>query len=133
MQYLLDTNVCIDVLRKREPALSRIRTVPRHACAISTVTTYELLTGAKRSKDPIGETAKIRQFVLNVHELAFDPFAADRAAEVRADLERQGLVIGPYDLLLAGHALSRRLILVTDNTREFSRVSGLIIENWRAA
>ena len=103
MQYLLDTNVCIDVLRKREPALSRIRTVPRHACAISTVTTYELLTGAKRSKDPIGEAAKIRQFVLNVHELAFDPFAADRAAEVRADLERQGLVIGPYDLLLAGH------------------------------
>lgn len=131
MRYLLDTNTCIDVLRKREPVLSRISTVPRHACALSTVTTYELLTGAKKSLDPAGETAKIRQFVSGIHELSFGPFEADQAAQVRADLERQGLVIGPYDLLLAGHALSRGLTLVTDNIREFGRVSGLAIENWR--
>ncbi len=131
MQYLLDTNACVDVLRKREPVLSRISAVPRQACAISTVTTYELLTGAKRSADPAGEVAKIQRFVMSIHELAFDPFAADRAAQVRAELETLGMVIGPYDLLLAGHALSRGLVLVTNNVREFSRVTGLTLEDWR--
>lgn len=131
MRYLLDTNVCIDVLRKREPVISRMALVPRHACAVSTVTTYELLTGAKKSADPVGEIAKIRYFVMSLHELAFGPFEANHAAQVRADLERRGIVIGPYDLLLAGHALSRGLTLVTDNAREFSRVEGLSIENWR--
>lgn len=132
MRYLLDTNTCIDVLRRREPVLSRISSIPRGDCAVSTVTTYELLVGAEKSADPFGEKAKIGQFVRTLTELAFDPFAASQAAQVRALLEAGGMSIGPYDLLLAGHALAAKLTFVTDNVGEFSRVPGLLIENWRA-
>ena len=132
VQYLLDTNTCIDVLRRREPVLSHINSISRSDCAVSTVTTYELLVGAEKSADPIGEKAKIGQFVRTITELAFDPLAARQAAQVRALLEARGLVIGPYDMLLAGHALAAKLIFVTNNVAEFNRVSGLLIENWRA-
>ncbi len=132
MRYLLDTNTCIDVLRRREPVLSHIRSISRDDCAVSTVTTFELLVGAEKSADPIGEKAKIGEFVRTLTELAFDPFAASQAAQVRAQLETRGLAIGPYDILLAGHALAANLTFVTDNVGEFSRVPGLAVENWRA-
>ena len=131
MRYLLDTNTCIDVLRRRQPALSRIAEVSREDCAISTVTTYELLVGAEKLPNPNIEKDKISQFVRTLNELSFDPFAASHAAQVRAFLEGRGQVIGPYDILLAGHALATNLTFVTNNVGEFSRVPGLTIENWR--
>ena len=131
MRYLLDTNTCVDVLRRREPVLSHISSIPRDDCAVSTVTTFELLVGAEKSANPIAEKEKIGQFVRTVNELSFDPFAASQAAQVRALLEARGQVIGPFDILLAGHALATNLTFVTNNVGEFSRVPGLVIENWR--
>ena len=132
MRYLFDTNTCIDVLRRREPVLSRISAIPREDCAMSTITTYELLVGVEKSANPSTEKDKIGHFVRTLNELSFDPFAASRAAQVRALLEARGQPIGPYDILLAGHALATNLIFVTNNVGEFSRVPGLTIENWRA-
>ncbi len=79
---------------------------------------------------PAQERSKIELLLTTVWEIPFDADAARQSARVRALLESQGLPIGPYDVLLAGHALARSLILVTANTSEFSRVPGLVLENW---
>lgn len=95
------------------------------------VTVYELLCGAEKAQYPTREREKIERFVSAIIELPFDRAAAESAARVRMELERAGTPIGPYDLLIAGQALGDKLILVTDNTREFKRVSGLQVESWQ--
>jgi tRNA(fMet)-specific endonuclease VapC len=100
-------------------------------CAVSTVTEYELFTGVEKCANPVKERAKVHLLLSVVQQMPFDSGAAKEAARVRAILESQGQPIGPYDLLLAGQALVGSLILVTANTKEFSRVSGLILENWQ--
>jgi tRNA(fMet)-specific endonuclease VapC len=99
-------------------------------CAISSVTAYELHTGVEKCANPAQERSKVELLLTTVWEMPFDPDAARESARVRALLESQGQPIGPYDILLAGQALAHSLILVTDNTREFSRVPGLTLENW---
>ena len=99
--------------------------------AISTITSYELYTGVAKCSDPSREAAKVGILLRAVHTLPFDAAAAQEAARSRARLESQGSPIGPYDVLLAGHALAAGLILVTANTAEFTRVAGLTVENWR--
>jgi tRNA(fMet)-specific endonuclease VapC len=102
-------------------------------CAVSTVTTYELMTGAQKCHRPDVERQKVDALLGTVHELPFDRTAADRAAHVRADLEKTGVGIGPYDVMLAGQALAAGLTLVTANANEFSRVKGLRAVDWRHA
>ena len=99
-------------------------------CAVSMVTVYELFCGAEKSQAPAQERQKVERFVSAIIELSFDRVAAEAAARIRADLERQGQPIGPYDLLIAGHALANGLTLVTNNVQEFQRVSGLKLETW---
>lgn len=99
---------------------------------ISTITAYELFTGVAKCADPPRERAKVEGLLNTVCQLPFDAAAAGEAAWIRAALEATGQTIGPYDLLLAGHALSLRLVLVTNNTAEFARVVGLALENWQA-
>jgi tRNA(fMet)-specific endonuclease VapC len=130
MRYLLDTNTCIAAMRQNPTVVRRMAAVAPSDCAISTITTYELRTGMEKCADPAKELAKVNLLLATVHELAFDASAAREAARVRANLEARGLLIGPYDLLLSGHALSTSLILVTDNIGEFSRVPALTLENW---
>ncbi|MCI0378025.1 MAG: PIN domain-containing protein [Gemmataceae bacterium] len=101
-------------------------------CAISTVTSYELFTGVEKCSVPAKERAKVELLLKTVHEVAFDSAAAIQAARLRAILESQGQPIGPYDTLLAGQALALSLILVSANTKEFARVSGLKLENWQS-
>lgn len=132
MRYLLDTNICIAAMRNNALVVARMAAVPPADCVISTITSYELYTGVEKCADPAKELAKVRSLVATVRELPFDVPAAREAARQRALLEAQGRMIGPYDILLAGHALSAGLILVTANTGEFSRVPGLRLENWRA-
>jgi len=131
MRYLLDTNTCIDVMRNHSQVTRRMSNVLPDDLAISSITSYELFTGVEKCSDPGRERAKVQLPLATVHEMSFDDTAAAHAAVVRATLERQGLPIGPYDVLLAGHARSSGLILVTANTREFSRVVGLQVENWQ--
>ncbi|MBI5759591.1 MAG: type II toxin-antitoxin system VapC family toxin [Planctomycetales bacterium] len=130
MRYLLDTNMCIAVMRKHPQVTQRMAAVSPDECAISSITSYELFTGIEKCSDPTKERAKVQLLLNTVHELPFDDAAAAHAANIRATLEQQGQPIGPYDVLLAGQARSCGLILVTANTREFIRVSGLQIENW---
>lgn len=100
-------------------------------CAVSMVTVYELFRGVVKAQDPAKERQKVERFVSAIIELPLDRGAAETAARIRADLERQGQSIGPYDLLIAGQALTSGLTLVTNNRQEFQRVSGLKLESWR--
>ena len=130
MRYLLDTNTCISAM-KNEPALvARMSAVSPGECAISTITSYELYTGVEKCSDPRRESAKVATLLTTVQTLPFDTAAARQAAQIRADLEFRGCPIGPYDVLLAGHALAAGLVLISANTAEFSRVAGLAVENW---
>lgn len=131
MPYLLDTNTCIDALRNEPRTVARMSSASPGDCAISTITSYELYTGVEKCSDPAREAAKIGTLLSTVQVLPFDAAAAREAARRRAELESRGLTIGPYDILLAGHALGAGLILVTANTAEFARLAGLAIENWR--
>ncbi|MEZ7137813.1 MULTISPECIES: type II toxin-antitoxin system VapC family toxin [Komagataeibacter] len=130
LRYLLDTNLCIRVLRDRPQGLRpRFNSCAEELC-ISDVVLYELLYGAERSSDPVRTRREVEHFAVRLAVLPFDSEAAAHTADIRADLERNGRIIGPYDLMIAGHARSKGLIVVTGNLREFQRVEGLRTENW---
>jgi len=130
MRYLLDTNTCIAVMRKKPTVVRRMTAVSFDECAVSTITTYELFTGIEKCPSPAKERARVDLFLKTVQALPFDDGAARAAGRMRALLESQGQSIGPYDYLLAGHASTLSLILVSANTREFERIPGLIVKNW---
>lgn len=132
MGYLLDTNTCIAAMRHRAAVLQRLAAVAPADCAISSITTYELYTGIEKCADPTKESAKVDLLLATVAELVFDGPATRDAGRIRALLESQGRMIGAYDVLLAGHARSAGLTLVTANVAEFSRVPGLHWEDWQA-
>ncbi|MBS0561994.1 MAG: PIN domain-containing protein, partial [Proteobacteria bacterium] len=103
------------------------------ALCLSDVVLYELLYGAERSNDPPRVRREVEHFAARLTVLPFDSGAAAHSAEIRAELERRGATIGPYDLMIAGHARSRGLVVVTGNLGEFRRVQGLRCEDWLAA
>ena len=109
----------------------KLQTLTPDDCGISAITSFELFAGAARARDPGRETQKVHQLVDVVEELPFDADAARRAGALRSELEEAGTPIGPYDLLIAAHALALELALVTVNSGEFGRVAGLRLENWR--
>ena len=128
--YLLDTDVCSYLMKRRHPALvERVRRFAPGELKISVVTVYELEFGARRSGRP--EIRRVIQaFLENVEVLHFDPPAAREAGEIRACLTAAGTPIGANDLLIAGHARALGAVLVTNNVGEFSRVRDLRLENW---
>jgi len=128
MLDLLDTNTCIAAVRHHVLVLQRMAAVAPADCAISSITTYELYTGIEKCADPAKELAKVNLWLATVSELVFDGQAARDAGRIRALLESRGCMIGAYDVLLAGHARSLGLTLVTDNVSEFRRVPGLNLE-----
>jgi tRNA(fMet)-specific endonuclease VapC len=132
MRYLLDTNTCIAAMRSHAKVVQRMSALSPADCVVSTVTTYELLTGVEKCADPPQERSKVDLLLNTLTQLPFDFIASAEAARIRAALEAKGQVIGPYDLLLAGQALALSLILVSANVGEFSRVPGLTVENWEA-
>jgi len=131
MRYLLDTNTCISVMRNEPAVVARMSASSPGDCAISAITAYELYTGVEKCSDPGRENTKVGTLLKTVHTLPFDSAAAKQAARIRAALESRGCPIGPYDVLLAGHALAAGLVLVSANTAEFNRVAGLAVEDWR--
>lgn len=131
MTWLLDTNVCIAAMRGNPQVLQRLEAVAPTDCGISTVTLYELYSGVERCRQPALERQKVEYFAAPLHLLPFDRDAAAHTAHIRWLLEQQGKPIGPYDLMLAGQALSLGVTLVTHNTGEFQRVPGLKLEDWQ--
>ena len=130
LRYLLDTNFCIRVLRDRPASLRRRFNSEADGLCISTIVLTELLHGAAKSARPDENRREVDRFAARLEVLPFDADAAGHAAEIRADLERRGQAIGGYDLLIAGHARSRGLVVVMGNLGEFNRVDGLRCEDW---
>ena len=131
MHYLLDTNICIYLIKKRPPkVLERFRQHSPQDVAISTITLFELEYGVEKSQYQQRSKDALAKFLLPLNLINLDRPSAIEAAIIRAQLEKKGMPIGPYDLLIAGLARSRDMTLVTNNIKEFERVVGLHLENW---
>ncbi len=132
MTYLLDTNACVDYLSGRYPGVvARIQASAPDDLRLSAVVVGELRYGADRSGNPKANHARVDALVAEIECLDFDVRAAGLYGRLRARLEAAGKPIGPNDMLIAAHALSKKLTVVTDNVGEFRRVKGLKVENWR--
>jgi tRNA(fMet)-specific endonuclease VapC len=130
LRYMLDTNICIYVMRSQPDRLrQRFNRYSEQLC-ISTVVLGELVYGAEKSGKPAENLSAIEQFCGNLEVLPFAERAAHHYGQIRARLQRSGQPIGSHDLMIAGHARSEGLTIVTNNKREFARVEGLIVENW---
>jgi len=127
---MLDTNLCIRLLRDRNPALRARFNAESAGLCISTIVLTELLHGAAKSARPVENRNDVELFAARLEVLPFDAAAAAHAGNIRAALEREGRAIGGYDVLIAGHARTRGLVVVTGNLREFERVEGLRAEDW---
>ena len=131
MKYLLDTNICIYVIKKKPPrVLARLTQHVVGEIGVSSITVGELAHGVERSRDVGKNRSALEQFLLPLTVLPFDRAAALEYGKVRASLAGQGRTIGPLDTLIGAQALSSDLTLVTNKTREFSRIPGLAVENW---
>jgi len=130
LTHMLDTNLCIRVIRDRPKGLQDRFNEAAAGLCISMVTMAELLYGAEISGRPAESRRQVMDFTGRIEMLDFDVDAAAHYGEIRATLGRQGQVIGPYDLMIAGHARSRGLLVVTGNLGEFTRVNGLRCEDW---
>jgi len=131
LKYLLDTNICVFVIRgKSQLVMHRFNQFADYELGISTLTLAELQFGADKSNNPHKNHVALDAFVKPLEVIEFDEIAAERYGTVRTELERRGMPIGPVDTLLAAHALRLFVPLVTNNVREFSRVAGLVVEDW---
>jgi len=131
MRYLLDTNICIYLIKRHPPeVLDRFRRHSPQDVAISTITLFELQYGVEKSQYRQRSENALTKFLLPLNLIDLDRSSAIEAADIRAQLEKKGTLIGPYDLLIAGLARSRDMTLVTNNTKEFERIVHLRLENW---
>ena len=131
MKYMLDTNICIYAIKnKPEKVLNTLKEKMNDGICISAITLAELAHGVEKSAAREKNRAALLRFLTILTVLPFDDLAAAEYGEVCADLQRKGTPIGTMDMLIAAHAKTEGLILVTNNTREFERVQGLTLENW---
>ena len=133
MKYMLDTNICIYVIKEKPESVIRkfLKNNPEEMC-ISSITYAGLLYGVEKSKAIQKNRIALSLFLSPIKILEFNDYAAQEYGQIRADLEQKGMPIGSMDMLIAGHAKAEDLILVTNNTKEFQRVAGLKLENWAA-
>jgi tRNA(fMet)-specific endonuclease VapC len=132
IRFMLDSKICIYTIKNRPAEVrDRFNRHSQHLC-ISAITLAELMFGAEKSAKASHNLAVVESFSARLETLAFDEAAATHYGQICADLERQGQPIGPNDLMIAAHARSRSLVLVTNNEREFQRIDGLRLENWLA-
>jgi tRNA(fMet)-specific endonuclease VapC len=130
LTYLLDTNICIYAIKREAEVLRRLQERGPDDFGISAITIAELWFGAAKSSRPQRTRESVDAFLRPFEVLPFAGEAAQEYAEIRLQLEKAGQPIGERDLLIASIAKSRRLTVVTHNVREFSRVSGLKVEDW---
>ena len=130
-RFMLDTDTCSYILKRSEPlVLKRVQSVPVSDVCMSVVTKAELLYGVEVSPRRAQDAAALAAFLPYVEVRELDEDVAQHYGDIRADLKRRGALIGANDLFIAAHARALDLTLVTNNTAEFERVSGLAIENW---
>jgi tRNA(fMet)-specific endonuclease VapC len=132
IEAMLDANLCIRVLRDRPTQIRERFMAEAPGLAISTIVLHELFYGAERSDRPALQHQNVAEFADHLTVLDFNREAARHASEIKATLAARGKLIGPNDLLIAGHARSLGLKLITGNLGEFSRVDGLHCEDWFA-
>jgi tRNA(fMet)-specific endonuclease VapC len=131
VSYLLDTDTCINIIRSRKDSLIRkVTAMGLEKLSVSTITIAELQYGVAKSSVIEQNTVALAQFLAPMKVREFDEKAASFYGSIRANLQAQGLVIGPYDMLIAAQALSYGLTLVTNNIKEFKRIKGLSLESW---
>ncbi|MGC0054093.1 type II toxin-antitoxin system tRNA(fMet)-specific endonuclease VapC [Brucella pituitosa] len=129
LKYMLDTNICIFTIKNRPQQVREAFNRVHDQLCISSVSLMELIYGAEKSAHPEKNLAVVEGFAARLEVLSYDEPAANHTGQLRAELARSGTP-GPYDQLIAGHARSRGLIIVTNNRREFDRVPGLRVEDW---
>ncbi len=127
---MLDTDTCIAIIKKHPVALKKLRGKSIGQVGVSSITLGELALGAAKSGRPKEARDALGEFLLALEIAAFDEGAAMSYGDVRASLERRGRPIGPLDTLIGSHAHNLDVILVTRNTREFSQIEGLRLEDW---
>lgn len=127
--YMLDTNMVSHFIRGDQNVRNKILSVPMSQLAISVITEAELLFGLAKRPDAKKLSAVVHEFLIRVDVLPWESTVASCYGTLRADLQRKGKVLGNLDLLIAAHALSLEVILIT-NDRAFSQIDGLIVENW---
>jgi tRNA(fMet)-specific endonuclease VapC len=131
MQYLLDTNICIYLIKQKPPkVLARFQNLALSDIVISSITVAELEYGVFKSQQQEKNRNALMQFLVPLEIVGFDQNAATIYGSIRSELETRGLVIGSMDMLIAAHAVSLGVTLVSNNVREFSRIANLSLENW---
>ena len=131
MTYMLDTSICICAMKnKPEQVLQRLKKELNSGVCISSITLAELEYGMKHSSNPVKNEQALLRFLVPLRLLTFGTAAASEYGEIRTYLQSSGTPIGPLDMLIAAHARSEDMILVTNNVREFERVPDLDVENW---
>lgn len=130
LRYMLDTNIVIYTIKSRPQVVKEAFVAHYGQMCISTITLMELVYGAEKSAAPGRNIRDVEGFAARLDVLDYDSEAAAHSGQLRAELAKVGTLIGPYDQMIAGHARSRGLVLVTNNVEEFARVPGLRIENW---
>lgn len=131
MQYLLDTNICIYIIKKKPPqVLEKFNFLSPWDICISSITVAELKYGVYKSQNQQQNNNALIQFLLPLEIIHFDEKAAEIYGQIRTDLEKKGQVIGSMDMLIAAQTLALDLTLVTNNTKEFARIPNLKLENW---
>lgn len=131
MKFMLDTNICIHIIRQKPPSIiARFHDFAPQDLCISSVTLAELEYGVEKSAFPEKNRLALAMFLAGITVLPFDHAAAAEYGRIRARLEKTGMPIGSNDLLIAAHARSLGLPIVTNNAREFLRAEGLTVENW---
>ena len=131
MKYLLDTNICIYIIKKKpEEVIKRFLKMKPDSIGISSITVSELYYGVAKSSKPNENTIALEQFILPLTILNYNKEDSIAYGRLRAKLEQKGKLIGAMDMLIAAQALNRDLILVTNNEREFKKIEGLSVENW---
>jgi tRNA(fMet)-specific endonuclease VapC len=130
LTYMLDTNICIYVMKRYPQELrDKFNALAEQLC-VSSITLGELHYGAEKSARRVENLTAIEHFVVRMDVLPFGEKAAAHYGQVRAELERAGTPCGPHDMQIGGHARSEGLIVVTNNMREFTRMPGVRAENW---
>lgn len=131
MKYLIDTNICIYIINKRPAAvIKKFKQFELGEIGISTITVSELQYGVAKSIYRKKNEVRLEEFLAPLEILTYDQTAARVYGDIRFQLEKRGRLIGPLDLLIAAHAISQNLVLITNNDKEFKRIKKLKIENW---
>ena len=130
MKYLLDTNMCIFLMKNNISVVNKYKKNKKRGIAISSITAAELYFGVYNSANPIKNGENLAKFLIGLKILDFDSGASMEYGNLRAILWKKGIPIGPLDMLIAAHAKARELIVVTNNVREFKCIDGLVIEDW---